>query len=116
MKIDRFDDVLYAVFVRFETKLLCIFLKSIDNKKVDFSWIQIDLQKTFFLHATPLRKINKSFISKLAKNCIQNIIKSMKNYDNLIDLMMFGIQFFANFDTKLLFIFLKGVAYKQKAF
>ena len=48
MKIDRFDDVLYAVFVRFETKLLCIFLKSIDNKKVDFSWIQIDLQKTFW--------------------------------------------------------------------
>jgi hypothetical protein len=78
MKIDRFDDVLYAVFVRFETKLLCIFLKSIDNKTVEFSRIQIDLQKAFCLYATPLRKINKSFVSKLAKNCIPNIIKSIK--------------------------------------
>ena len=52
----------------------------------------------------------------MTQNCIPNIIKSIKNYENLIDLMMFGIQFFANFDTKLLFIFLKGVAYKQKAF
>ena len=34
----------------------------------------------------------------------------------LIDLMMFGMQFFANFETKILFIFLKGVAYKKNLF
>ena len=27
----------------------------------------------------------------------------------LIDLIMFGVQFFANFETKLLLIFLKGI-------
>jgi hypothetical protein len=30
----------------------------------------------------------------------------------LIDLMMFGMPFFANFETKLLLIFLKGIADK----
>jgi len=29
---------------------------------------------------------------------------------------MFGMQFFINFETKIVFILLKGVAYKKKAF
>ena len=109
MKIDRFDDVLYAVFSRFETKIMGFFVKCVAYKKVDFTWIQIDPQKVFFLYATPLRKINKSFVSKLAKYCIPNIIKSIKNYENLIDLMMCGIQIFANFDTRRFFIFLNSI-------
>jgi hypothetical protein len=92
-------------FVNFETKIMCIFVKCVAYNKVDFTWIQIDLRKVFFYTLHPLRKINKSFVSKLAKYCIQNIIKSIKNYENWIDLMMFGIQFFANFDTKRFFDF-----------
>ena len=63
-------------FVNFETNLLFIFLKGIDNKIFDFTEIQNRLPKTFFLYVTPLRKINKNFVSKFTKNCIPNIIKS----------------------------------------
>jgi len=39
MKFDQFNDVLYAVFVNFEKKIVFIFLKGIDNKISDFQWI-----------------------------------------------------------------------------
>ena len=69
-------------FVNFETKFLFIFLKGIDNKIFDFTEIQNRPPKSFFLYATPLRKINKICVSKLAKKCIPNIIKSIKNTQN----------------------------------
>ena len=67
-------------FINFETKILFILLKGIDNKIFDFTEIQNRPPKSLFLYATPLRKINKSFVSKLTKNCILNIIKSINFY------------------------------------
>ena len=78
MEFDRFNDVLYAVFVNFKIKFFLIFLKGIDNKISGFHWIQNGPPKNIFLYATPLRKINTIFVSKLPKNCIPNIIKSIK--------------------------------------
>ena len=68
-------------FANFKRNFLLIFLKGIDNKISDFKWIQIRPPKSFFLYVTPLRKINTIFVSKLAKNCIPNIIKSI-NFDS----------------------------------
>ena len=81
-KFDWFDDVWYALFVNFERKVFNIFLKSIGNKISDFKWIQNRPPNRIFLYTIPSRKLNIIFVSKLTKNCIPNIIKSIKNHEN----------------------------------
>ena len=45
-----------------------------------------------------------------------NIIKLIKKHENLIDLMMFGMPFFFNFETFVYLIFFKGMANKTNTF
>ena len=68
--------------VLLNVKLFFIFLQSITNKMFDFTWIQNRPPKSFFVYATNLRKIKKIFGSKLTKQCVPNIIKSIKNHEN----------------------------------
>ena len=80
MKISWFDDVWYAVFCEFWNKVFVYFPQGYWQQSIWFYRDQNGLLKTFFLYATPLRKINKSFVWKLTKNCIPNIIKSINFY------------------------------------
>ena len=63
-----------------------------------------------------LRKKYKILISKLVKNCIPNIKKSIKKHKNLIDFLMFGMQFLTNFQVSILYIFFEGIANKMFQF
>ena len=56
MKFDRFNDVWYAVFVTFETKIVFIFFNGIDNKISGFQWIQKISPKAFFHTPHPREK------------------------------------------------------------
>ena len=76
----RFNDVWYAVFCQFWKTNFVYFPQVYWQQNILF---YIDLKSTpkkFFLYATPLRKINKSFLPKMAKNYIPNLIKSI-NFD-----------------------------------
>ena len=95
-------------FVNFETKLLFIFLKSMACKKKLFwgrFWISI---KSSILLSIPLRKINKIFVSKLIKNCIPNIIKSINFHEFWSIWWCLVCSFLSIIKTKLLFIFPKS--------
>ena len=93
MFFDRFFDVWYAVFDQFWNSYWCYFPQGYCQQNVlifiDSKWIQISL----FLYAIPLREIRWIKDLKLIKNCIPNIIKSIKKHKNLIDFVMFGIHF-----------------------
>ena len=89
------------------------FSKSITNKIIWFSLTQNGCHKAFFLFAIPLGKMYKIFLSKLKEKCIPNIIKSIKKHENLINFLMFGMQFSFNFERNILYIFPKGIANKK---
>ena len=63
-------------------KFHLIFSRVLTTKYLIWNSFNNYSKKTFFLHATPLRKINTIFSSELTKNCKPNIIKSIKNNIN----------------------------------
>jgi hypothetical protein len=54
-------------FANFETKILFILFKSIGNKIFDFTWIQNQPLKRFFLYATPFKEHKQNFCFKIVK-------------------------------------------------
>ena len=92
-------------FANFETKLLLILLKSIDDEILDFIWIQNAPPQIFFLYEENKRK----FCFKIAKKIHTKHHQIGHKLWKLFDLMMFGMQFFANLKTKLCLFSSKGV-------
>ena len=96
----------------FEAFIYIISLKGITNKIIYFSLTQNGCKKAFILFAIPLRKIRQKQVLKLIKNRIPNIIKSIKKHGNLIKFVMFGMQFFFNFEISIFYNFPKSITNK----
>jgi len=80
MKIIRFNDFWHAVFANFKPKFCLFFSIVLTTKYLMLHGIKMDPKK-HCLYTTPFEKNKQSFVFKLAKNCMPNIIKS-NNFHN----------------------------------
>ena len=123
------------IFANFETNILFIFLKGVEYKKKAFRWSILNPCKIKYFVLNTLEKNKQTFCFKIGKKITyqtslnRSILSVFDRFDDvwyahfcqfwnkkhhqidqfwwfLIDLMMFGMQFFANLETKLLLIFL----------
>ena len=115
MFFDRFDDVWYVVFFQFWNQYCVYFSQGYYQQNYLFFLDRKWIQKRIILLVIPLRKIRQRQVLKLVKTRIPNIIKSIKFSCFLIDLMMFGMPFFTNFETFIYITFFKGMTNKTNA-
>jgi hypothetical protein len=78
------------------------------TKYLILNGLKLDTKKTFFIRHT-LEENKHNFCFKIDKKVHTKHHQIDQKLWKLIDLMMFGMQFFANFERKVLLIFLKGI-------
>ena len=103
-------------FLSISKQKLCLFFSRVWRIKKNFLGSILDPVKIWYFVVNSLEKNKQNFCFKIDKKPHTKHHQINQFSWFLIDLMMFGMQFFVNFETKIMFSFLEGMVYKKILF